>query len=250
MKVNNTCPPAQEDSAWKDILDLYFQEFMDFFYPAFSVQVNWRAGYKMLDKELQCVVSNSGSQERHVDKLVEVSTLAQETCWVLFHVEIQGDKIQRFEERLFEYYYRLHESHHKPIVTLVVLTDSQVAWRPERYQATVLGEVILDFRFHVTKILDYADRAEALSQQSNPFGLVVLAHLEAEKTRRHPGQRCDRKLVLTRLLYERGWDRKKIMGLYKFLDWLLALPPELEIRYNNNVRQLEKEKAVSYITTA
>ena len=41
------------DSPWKNILDLLFEEFMAFFFPAAHAQIDWLAGYEFLDKELQ-----------------------------------------------------------------------------------------------------------------------------------------------------------------------------------------------------
>lgn len=32
---------VNHDSAWKDILDAYFKEFMDFFYPTIAQKVDW-----------------------------------------------------------------------------------------------------------------------------------------------------------------------------------------------------------------
>ncbi len=40
------------DSPWKDILDLQFEEFMAFFFPAAHAQINWLKGFEFLDKEL------------------------------------------------------------------------------------------------------------------------------------------------------------------------------------------------------
>ena len=55
---------------------------------------------------------------------------------------------------------------------------------------------------------------------------------------------------MTRCLYDRGLKREAILNLYKFIDWVLTLPEDLEIRYNNCIHQLEEERSVSYITTA
>lgn len=44
---------ANYDSAWKDILDAYFKEFMEFFYAGIAEKIDWAAGYESLDKELQ-----------------------------------------------------------------------------------------------------------------------------------------------------------------------------------------------------
>ena len=51
------------DSPWKDILEAYFKDFIQFFFPAVHTLVDWGAGHEFLDKELQQVVSatrNSG----------------------------------------------------------------------------------------------------------------------------------------------------------------------------------------------
>ena len=45
-------------------------------------------------------------------------------------------------------------------------------------------------------------------------------------------------------------DRDAILNLYKFIDWVLTLPKDLAIRYNDYVHQIEEERTVAYITTA
>jgi spore cortex formation protein SpoVR/YcgB (stage V sporulation) len=58
------------DSPWKEILEAYFRDFMQFFFPQIETEIAWERGYEFLDKELQQVVrenlselgSRSGSQ--------------------------------------------------------------------------------------------------------------------------------------------------------------------------------------------
>lgn len=38
--------------------------------------------------------------------------------------------------------------------------------------------------------------------------------------------------------------------LYTFIDWALALPTDLELRYHQEVEKIEEELHVDYITTA
>ncbi|MFZ2955853.1 MAG: hypothetical protein WA705_03015, partial [Candidatus Ozemobacteraceae bacterium] len=44
------------DSPWKDILEKYFPEFMQFFFPNVFSEINWKKRPVFLDKELQKVV--------------------------------------------------------------------------------------------------------------------------------------------------------------------------------------------------
>ncbi len=46
---------------------------------------------------------------------------------------------------------------------------------------------------------------------------------------------------MTRKLFEKGLRHDAIQNLYKFIDWLLTLPEDLTVRYNEAVHALEKE---------
>ncbi|WP_295882092.1 hypothetical protein [uncultured Thiohalocapsa sp.] len=80
------------------------------------------------------------------------------------------------------------------------------------------------------KLLDYAGREAALVASDNVFATVVLAHLANQATRGDAQARFARKLHLTRRLYERGLPRQTIIDLYRFLDWLMRLPEDLELQ--------------------
>jgi hypothetical protein len=60
---------------------------------------------------------------------------------------------------------------------------------------------------------------------------VVMAHLQNRATRRDPEGRLQGKLRLVRRLYERGYARQDILELFRFIDWVLTLPPGLERRF-------------------
>ena len=248
--LSEILPSTQTDSAWKDILNVWFYEFMLFFYPELAEKIDWSAGYETLDKELQMITTQAMLGKRFVDKLMKVKSQQGKELWVLLHIEVQGEKQIHFEKRLFEYYYRLYDRYNIPIVTLAVLADDNRAWRPSIYQAEVWGTEILFFRFFTIKLLDYADKCEVLEQTTNPFGVIVLAQLAALKTQKDIDERFKIKFSLTRKLYGRGLGRDAILNLYKFIDWVLTLPKDLAIRYNEYIYQIEEEYTVVYITTA
>jgi hypothetical protein len=47
---------SEYDSPWKEALDVYFEQFLAFFFPLVHRDVDWSRGYEILDKELQQVV--------------------------------------------------------------------------------------------------------------------------------------------------------------------------------------------------
>ena len=47
------------DSPWKEGLELYFKEFMEFFFLKIAFEIDWDRGYEFLDKELQSIVGRS-----------------------------------------------------------------------------------------------------------------------------------------------------------------------------------------------
>lgn len=64
------------DSPWKEVIEHAFPEFIDFYFPDASRQIDWAHGYTFLDKELQKIVRDGELGRRYVDKLVCVTTLA------------------------------------------------------------------------------------------------------------------------------------------------------------------------------
>lgn len=49
---------TEYDSPWKEILDKYFEEFMQICFPELYQAIDWRTPPKMLDKEFQQIAQN------------------------------------------------------------------------------------------------------------------------------------------------------------------------------------------------
>ena len=105
------------------------------------------------------------------------------------------------------------------------------------------------FHYPIIKLRDWKARRATLEESDNPFATVVLAHLAAQDTRRNPDRRLNAKLTLIRRLYDRGYSRERVLSLFRFIDWLLALPAELEAHVRQAVYQIEEERKMPYITS-
>jgi hypothetical protein len=238
----------QFDSPWKEILEVYFEDFMLFFFPQVHAEIDWSRGYDFLDQELAQVVRDAELGKRLADKLVKVWKLSGEETWVLVHIEIQSQKESQFGERMFVYYYRLRDKYDLPIASLAILGDEWETWRPEPFETELWGCEV-SFRFPIIKLLDYLPRWAELEASQNPFAIVVMAHLKTKETRNNPLARKEWKFNLTRLLYERGYERQDIINLFRFIDWILELPFELKRSFRDELEEYERENQMPYVTS-
>ncbi len=240
--------PDVYDSPWKEMLELYFPQFMAFFFPDAHADVDWTHGYESLEQELREVVRDAEIGRRLADKLMKVRRRDGREQDILVHLEVQGEREESFPQRMFVYNYRVFDRHNRPVVSLAVLGDDHPEWRPDRFGYDLWGcEVRI--RFPVVKLWDYNDRWDELEASDNPFALVVMAHLKTRATRQRPAERLRWKLRLVRHLYERGYGRQEILELFRFLDWMMTLPEELEERFRGELEDIEEEKRMRYVTS-
>ena len=240
-------PKAEFDTPWKKILDIYFEDFVSYCWPERHGDIDWQKGYKSLDKELSKISRNAPVTNRIIDKLIEVYLKDGESAYVLIHLEVQGQFDSDFEERMLTYRYRLRDSHKKPIASLAILIDSDSKWRPGSYKEELWGSSI-EMRFPIIKLIDYKSRIQELEASSNPFASVILAQL-ATLEKQSPEAKLTSKINLIKWLYTRSWKREDILTLLTFMDWVFALPEELELKCKEAIAILEEELHVDYITS-
>ncbi|MEW6220399.1 MAG: cytosolic protein [Thermodesulfobacteriota bacterium] len=239
---------ADYDTPWKEILTRYFPEFMAFFFPAAHGGIDWSRGHVFLDKELRQVTRDAKLGRRLADKLAKVWRRDGGEAWVLVHPEIQGQPQEIFAKRMDVYNYRIFDRHDRRVMSCAVLTDDRADWRPDRYGYELWG-CELGFRFPVAKVLDYGERWEALEQDRNPSAVVVMAHLKARETRDAAIERAWWKFDLVRRLYNRGYARQQVIDLFRFIDWLMQLPEELEQGFFQQLAAVEEDTTMPYVSS-
>jgi hypothetical protein len=239
---------ADQDSPWKEILEAYFPQAMQFFFPQTSALINWELPHQFLDKEFQQIARNAEQGRRYADKLVKVWQHQGEEIWLLIHVEIQAKSEDIFAQRMFSYNLRIFDRFAKPAISLAILCDTDPTWRPNQYSYNY-PDTRLNFEFGIVKLQDYQTRWAELEISDNPFATVVMAHLKTQQTTKKPQERKTWKFSLIRRLYEQGLQEKDIRNLYRFIDWVMILPKALEIEFWQEFTQFEQELTMSYITT-
>jgi hypothetical protein len=236
------------DSPWKEALEHFFPDFLAFFFPDADADIDWRQGYQFLDKELKQAARDAELGRRYADVLAQVWRHGGQEAWVLVHVEVQGQPQAEFAERMYVYNYRLYDHHRRQVASLAVLVDEQPGWRPSEFSYELWG-CRAGLVFPAIKLLDFKAQWSRLEQSDNPFATVVMAHLKAQETRHSPSERQTWKLLLTRRLYKLGYDRQRVIDLFRFIDWVLKLPGPQDLAFWHDVREIEEEKRMRYITS-
>jgi hypothetical protein len=236
------------DSPWKEAIETYFREFVEFFFPHAAREIDWARGWEFLDQELRQVLREAEAQRRVVDKLARVWLAGGAEAWVLAHVEVQSQREGEFERRMFTCNYRLFDRYQRRVATLVVLGDEHPGWRPARFGYELWG-CRVEFSFPAVKLLDLRPRWAELEGSRNPFAVVVMAHLETQRTRGDNQSRFAAKRQLVRSLYEYGYTADQVRGIFRFIDWLMRLPEGLEQNLRRELVEYEAEKSMPYITS-
>jgi hypothetical protein len=236
---------AYFDEAWKKIIERFFPQFVRFFLPELFEAIDFEKPITFLDKELEQLGLQSRAGAKYVDKLVQVYLLDGSEQWILIHIEVQGDRDPTFSERMYRYFYKIFDRYGKPIVSVAILTRSDLIDDAGFFTLRAYGSGV-DFRYLTFCLTDY-DRAE-LDADGNPMALVVLASQERERARRR-GDRFNIKLFLIRRLFERGYEREEIAALFEFIDWVIRLSDDDDERFWQEVKAIEEVNKMPFITT-
>jgi len=239
---------SETDGPWKEAIETYLEDFLRLFFPAVHAGVDWSRGYEFLDAELQKTAPEAETGKHLADKLVKVFRREGEEVWILIHIEVQGQRDPQFERRMYVYHYLIFNHYGHEVVSLAVLADDSLAWRPSSFGYSLWG-FRLQMDFPTVKLLDMAEDWTALEESRNPFALVTMAHLKARATVGDLTERLRWKMRLVRSLYEKAYTRQDVLSLFRFLDWLMALPEELARSFKNQVRRIEEEKKMPFVTS-
>ena len=101
----------------------------------------------------------------------------------------------------------------------------------------------------MVKLLDYQTRGDFLSESTNPFAVIVAAHLTTQQTSQDPQGRYLGKLRLAKSLYQRGYSRGDILELFRLIDWMMTLPEGIESEFKQEIRRFEEDLQMPYVTS-
>ena len=222
------------DLLWKEIIEELFEDFLEFFMPKLYQEIDFSQGYEFLDNELAKIMDKTLKGKKMADRLVKVYLKDGRENWILVHLEVQGYYEADFSDRMFKYFYRIYDKYDRKIVALAIFTEDTADYKPSSFDYEFHGTK-LNYEYNSYKILEQ-EEAELL-KLDNPFAMVILAGLYTLKSKRKDDLRYEFKKKLFKLLLDRGYSKKKIKNIFEFLDGILFLPNDLELRFRDDIKE-------------
>ena len=240
---------ADFDSAWKEALRLYFRAFLLFFFAKIHDRIDWNREHISLDNEMQQMTGESEAAKRITDKLFKVWLLDGKPAWILIHIEIQSQYEADFLDRIHYYNCLARGQYERRVISLIILGDERKSWRPRNYKDTEFdGEHEFTMKFPIAKLIDYQSRWEELEASTNPFAIMVMAHLKTKATQGLPQERLRWKRILARSLFEKGYSAEEIRRQFQLIDRMMALPKPIQRNFKTEMERYQEEKEMRFMS--
>ncbi len=215
------------DEAWKRLIELFFPEFMEFFFPKYASYIDFNKKIKFLDKELKKLFPKSKEEKGEVDLLIECYLKNGNKLPLYLHIDIQGYYDTSFSQRMFRYLYRIYDRFKKFPISLVVFSDKYKNYHPNKFEWK-FEENYLFYKYPYAKLLDYLGREKELTKSKNPFAKIVKAFLAEYKAKGNVNLKFLFRKELIKELKELGYSKERIIELYRVIALFVSLPEKME----------------------
>ncbi|MCP4150669.1 MAG: hypothetical protein GY757_23180, partial [bacterium] len=245
------------DSAWKDVIEELFSDFLSFFYPKIHRDIDFTKKIEFLNRESQSIKPYGKIGKRLADVLVKVHLKDDSVkyLWIFIHIEVQGQEVDDFAKRLFIYNYRIFDEFIETgaeVVSLAILTDEDENYRPDEYKRG-RWDFELRMKIPLVKIIDYKTvetKINELALSKNPMAMIVRAQLkEYEAKKGDKTKKFNIKRELYRQCIKAGYSSDETRIIFKFIDWLIRLPEGLQEKLNTELTKLGEDYKMAYIPT-
>ena len=229
------------DRLFKELLETYFAEFMQIFFPAAAQAIDLKQ-IKFLQQEIFTDVT--AGEKHEVDILVETQ-LKDEPGLILIHVEPQAYAQKDFNERMFIYFSRLYEKYRRKILPVAIFSYDQERDEPDTFQIGFSFLEILRFQFYKLELKKLNWRHYIDS--NNPAAAALLSKMGFK-----PGERVRVKLEFMRMLARLKQDPARTELLGGFFETYLKLNREEEEQLYHELGKIDKKEAdtIMQITTS
>ena len=234
------------DGAWKEALREHTRDFMTVFFGDVSELIDWEYPLEWLDKEVSQILGDSGTRNQHVYLLVRVRLLTGEMRWILLHLEVQTSYERDFAERMARYNAGLFWAFQERVVSLAVLADLRKSWRPSESNFE-FASFRSRLEFPVCKLVERLE-SDWQGDISLPVQ-VARAQIEALRTTSSAEGRFEAKWQFVRNLYDMGYTADQLRQVFRLIDLMMHLRPDLETEFEQRLTNLEEERKMPYVTS-
>jgi len=226
---------TDQDTNWKEIVSLYFEDFTDFFMPYLHPEIDFQQKVEFLDKELaKLIPARLRKGIRIADKLAKVQLKNGLDKVLLIHIEFEATPDKDFADRMFEYFYRIYDKFKHKVEVIALFVDKSKWKNPNKFEYNAY-RTQLSFTYHTVKLIKLKE--SELIESTNPFALAALAVIYLHKSGKNWNLRKQFKMQLIRLLKQRNYDDDKINMLFTFIDNIVTLPMDLELTFREELNQ-------------
>ncbi len=237
------------DTAWKDVIEDLFKLFLEYFYPAIAQEIDFRIKPVYLSQELRRIIKDNQIGKRYADVLVKVQLKDGAIGCLFIHIEVQGSPDKTLPLRMYVYNYRIFDHYNEEVISLAMLTDDDPGFRPDQYNFH-RGGFSHTMTYPIVKMLDYQDRLAELEKSKHPMAMVVVAQLKSLEARQaDPQTKYNVKLQLFKDCFRKGYNKKQILALIRFIDWIINLPEKYKEKLHNELLTLKEGKTMAYVTS-
>jgi len=92
---------VSHDQLFKDLLQAFFREFMELFFPTVAARLDFTQTTFLMQEVFTDIPTG---EQRNVDLVAQVMTLDGAPELILIHLEVQGERRGAFPARMSEYY--------------------------------------------------------------------------------------------------------------------------------------------------
>ncbi|KGB29108.1 Rpn family recombination-promoting nuclease/putative transposase [Heyndrickxia coagulans] len=220
------------DRFFKELIQNFFQEFMEAFFPDVSADLDYRR-VRFLSQEQ--FTDFPGGEQKRVDILAETKVKGKDTV-ILIHVEPQSYYEKSFPERMFRYYMMINLRHRKPVLPIAVFSYEEKTETPDTYIFAFHNIEIL--RFHYLSIHLMKQNWRNYIRSNNPVAAALLSKMGYTEK-----ERVQVKLEFLRMLARMELDPAKMRLLYGFFDYYLKLNEKEEAEVMENIKMLDPDEA-------
>lgn len=229
-----------QDQLFKELLQSFFREFLELFYPEVAERLDFERGLTFLDKET--FTDFPEGSRREADLVVRVYTMTGEPELILVHIEVQTKRRGDFAYRMFEYYTLLRLRHKIPVFPMVLyLAPGAGGLVEESYREQLFGWEVLSFHYKAVGVPDL--RSEDYERRSNPLGPALSALMKPGHTPRV----LRRMMIMAQRSILTADDARRAL-LLNVVDKYLPLDAEEEAEFQRLLGEPEYREVKQMVT--
>src|SRR5690625_622386 len=227
-------PTINHDLLCKKLLELYFELFLQAFYPELHEKLDF-THQKLLSEEF---IADAKTGQKFVADLVIETKLKKTSEKIILHIEPQSYYQPNFNERMYIYHGQLYAKYRQPIISIALLYHN--AWQDSStFKQNVLN--LTKFKHSFSTIHLPTKHWRDYVEQGNIVSATLMCLMEHDQM-----DKVDLTFEFMRILQQANVSEHELEFLYGFFHTYVKLTKEeeeklmIKIKKNGRVHELPK----------